>query len=105
MDVVEYNATSKMAQEIYLLSISRVVPRTMTRKFNTTGNVSIGGTRSPEVISKIERFTAGAGPMTTITVQILGRLKRAFKRRMVDQDTTMKGLLIEILESYFVENK
>jgi hypothetical protein len=40
-----------------------------------------------------------------MTVQIPERLKRALKREALDRDTTIKNLLIEILEAYFAERQ
>jgi len=40
-----------------------------------------------------------------MTVQIPERLKRALKRLALDRDTTIKNLLIEILEAYFADIK
>jgi hypothetical protein len=40
-----------------------------------------------------------------MTVQIPERLKRALKRHALDRDTTIKNLLIEILEGYFADMK
>ena len=40
-----------------------------------------------------------------MTVQIPERLKRALKRQALDRDTTIKNLLIEILEAYFADMK
>jgi hypothetical protein len=53
----------------------------------------------------MEHFIAGAESLTTMTVQIPERLKRALKRHALDRDTTIKHLLIEILEGYFADMK
>lgn len=55
--------------------------------------------------STMDRFIAGTEPQTTITVQIPVRLKRALKREALEYDTTMKNLLIHILEMHFAESK
>ena len=78
----------------------------MTKKFEITGRKSATAMPAPaEVSQEVERFIAGTEPMTTMTVQIPERLKRALKRQALDQDTTIKELLITILEAHFEDNK
>ena len=78
----------------------------MTKKFDITGRHT---TQTAKVTSDIdedmEHFIAGAESLTTMTVQIPERLKRALKRHALDRDTTIKHLLIEILEGYFADMK
>jgi hypothetical protein len=53
----------------------------------------------------MERFISGDEPMTTVTVQIPTRLKRALKREAAEQDRTIKEILIDLLEVHFAANK
>jgi hypothetical protein len=48
----------------------------------------------------MDHFIEGAEPMTTMTVQIPERLKQALKQAALDRRTTVKGLLIEMLEGH-----
>jgi len=59
----------------------------------------------PDLDEDMEHFIAGAESLTTMTVQIPERLKRALKRLALDRDMTIKNLLIEILEAYFADIK
>ena len=58
-----------------------------------------------DIDEDMEHFIAGAESLTTMTVQIPERLKRALKRQALDRDMTIKNLLIEILEAYFADMK
>jgi hypothetical protein len=73
----------------------------MTKKFDITGRTTAGP--APAMERDMERFIAGAEPQTTVTVQLPARLKRALKRQALEHDTTVKQLLIEILEAHFAE--
>ena len=78
----------------------------MTKKFDITGRNTVQTAQvTPDIDQEMEHFIAGAESLTTMTVQIPERLKRALKRHALDQDTTIKQLLIEILEGYFAEIK
>jgi hypothetical protein len=73
----------------------------MRKKFEITGHPG----RQASVSTDIDRFVAGTEAMTTMTVQIPERLKRALKRATLDHDMTIKDLLIEILEHHLTESK
>ena len=78
----------------------------MTKKFDITGRHTAQTAKStPDIDQGMEHFIAGAESLTTMTVQIPERLKRALKRQALDHDTTIKNLLIEILEAYFADSK
>ena len=78
----------------------------MTKKFDITGrHTAPTGKVTPDIDEDMEHFIAGAESLTTMTVQIPERLKRALKRQALDHDTTIKNLLIEILEAYFADSK
>jgi hypothetical protein len=53
----------------------------------------------------MDRFIDGAEPMTTMTVQIPERLKRALKQAALDRNTTIKALLIELIEGHLTAMK
>ena len=72
----------------------------MTKKFDITGRHTAPTAKvTPDIDEDMEHFIAGAESLTTMTVQIPERLKRALKRLALDRDTTIKNLLIEILEA------
>lgn len=48
---------------------------------------------------------SGAEPMTTMTVQIPERLKHALKQAALDRKTTVKALLIELIEGHLAASK
>ena len=78
----------------------------MTKKFDITGRNTVQIAKStPDIDQEMEHFIVGAESLTTMTVQIPERLKRALKRHALDRDTTIKNLLIEILEAYFADMK
>jgi hypothetical protein len=78
----------------------------VTKKFDITGRHTAQMANSiPDIHQEIEHFIADAESLTTMTVQIPERLKRALKREALDRDTTIKNLLIEILEGYFADLK
>ena len=78
----------------------------MTKKSDITGrNAAQTAKVTPDIDEDMEHFIAGAESVTTMTVQIPDRLKRALKRLALDRDTTIKNLLIEILEAYFADIK
>jgi hypothetical protein len=82
----------------------------MKEKFNipgrTAGHMMIPTTRgAPPVDDVMDRFVAGTEPMTTMTVQIPERLKRALKQAALDRGTTVKSLIIELIEAQLVSTK
>jgi hypothetical protein len=48
---------------------------------------------------------SGKEPMTTMTVQIPERLKHALKQTALDRKTTVKALLIEMIEGHLAASK
>ncbi len=78
----------------------------MTKKFDITGRHTVQTAKvTSDIDEDMEHFIAGAESLTTMTVQIPERLKRALKRLALDRDMTIKNLLIEILEAYFADMK
>jgi hypothetical protein len=78
----------------------------VTKKFDITGRKTAQPAQATSVIAEdLEHFIVGAEPITTMTVQIPERLKRALKREALDRETTIKNLLIEILDSHFAAKK
>ena len=78
----------------------------MTKKFDITGRHTVQTAKvTSDIDEDMEHFIAGAESLTTMTVQIPERLKRALKRLALDRDITIKNLLIEILEAYFADIK
>ena len=78
----------------------------MTKKFDITGRHTVQTAKvTSDIDEDMEHFIAGAESLTTMTVQIPERLKRALKRLALDRDTTIKNLLIEILEAYLTDIK
>jgi len=65
---------------------------------------NIAGKKPPQEVRirpDMEQFISGDEPQTMMTVQIPIRLKKALKQEALDQDITIKNLLIQILESHF----
>ena len=78
----------------------------MTKKFDITGRHTVQTAKvTSDIDEDMAHFIAGAESLTTMTVQILERLKRALKRLALDRDMTIKNLLIEMLEAYFADIK
>jgi hypothetical protein len=78
----------------------------VTKKFDITGRHTVQTAKvTSDIDEDMEHFIAGAESLTTMTVQIPERLKRALKRLALDRDMTIKNLLIEILEAYFADLK
>jgi len=76
----------------------------VTKKFDITGRHTVQTAKvTSDIDEDMEHFIAGAESLTTMTVQIPERLKRALKRLALDRDMTIKNLLIEILEAYFAD--
>jgi hypothetical protein len=78
----------------------------VTKKFDITGRHTVQTAKvTSDIDEDMKHFIAGAESLTTMTVQIPERLKRALKRQALDRDMTIKNLLIEILEAYFADIK
>jgi hypothetical protein len=78
----------------------------VTKKFDITGRHTVQTAKvTSDINEDMEHFIAGAESLTTMTVQIPERLKRALKRLALDRDMTIKNLLVEILEAYFADIK
>lgn len=78
----------------------------MTKKFAITATAAPAPQRvgaAPDATPAMERFIAGVEPLTTMTVQLPSRLKRALKQQALDRDTSVKNLLIEILDTHFAQ--
>lgn len=75
-----------------------------TKKFEIAGRTS-GQTESSPMADVMDRFVNGAEPMTTMTVQIPERLKHVLKQAALDRKTTVKALLIELIERHLVPSK
>jgi hypothetical protein len=71
----------------------------MKGKFEITGRTPEHTGPSP-IDDAVDRFIAGEEPMTTMTVQIPERLKHALKQAALDRKTTVKALLIEMIEGH-----
>jgi hypothetical protein len=63
------------------------------------------GLSTPERDQVMDRFIEGTEAMTTMTVQIPERLKHALKQAALDRKTTVKALLIEIIEGHLTAVK
>jgi hypothetical protein len=75
----------------------------MKGKFEIAGRTA--GPTSAATDDAVERFVSGAEPMTTMTVQIPERLKHALKQAALDRKTTVKALLIELIEEHLIASK
>jgi hypothetical protein len=76
----------------------------MKGKFDIAGRPP-GHAGPVRVDDAVDRFVSGAEPMTTVTVQIPERLKHALKQAALDRKTTVKALLIEIIEGHLAASK
>jgi hypothetical protein len=76
----------------------------MKGKFEIPGRTPGHAGPSP-MDDAMDRFVSGVEPMTTMTVQIPERLKHALKQAALDRKTTVKALLIELIEGYLTTNK
>ncbi len=77
-----------------------------TKKFEIAGRTA--GQAMPATTTRdqaMDRFIEGAEPMTTMTVQIPERLKHALKQAALDRKTTVKALLIELIEGHLAAAK
>jgi hypothetical protein len=78
----------------------------MKGKFDIPGRVPGHPSASPTVMDDaMDRFVSGTEPMTTMTVQIPERLKHALKQAALDRKTTVKALLIELIEQHLTTTK
>jgi len=75
----------------------------MTKKFAITAASAQRATAPSDTAPAMERFIAGVEPLTTVTVQLPTRLKRALKQQALDRDTSVKNLLVEILDTHFAQ--
>ncbi len=76
----------------------------MRGKFEIAGRTAGSAEPSPH-IDVIDRFVTGTESMTTMTVQIPERLKHALKQAALDRKTTVKALLIELIEGHLAATK
>jgi hypothetical protein len=76
----------------------------MKGKFDITGRPSGHAAPAP-VDDAMDRFIEGTEPMTTMTVQIPERLKHALKQAALDRKTTVKALLIEMIEGHLASKQ
>ncbi len=76
----------------------------MKGKFEISGRTAAHPTPSP-MNEAMDRFIEGAEPMTTMTFQIPERLKLGLKQAALDRKTTVKALLIELIETHLVATK
>jgi hypothetical protein len=76
----------------------------MKGKFDISGRTP-GQTATSPVDDAVDRFVTGVEPMTTMTVQIPERLKHALKQAALDRKTTVKALLIELIEEHVLASK
>jgi hypothetical protein len=76
----------------------------MKGKFDITGRAPVQTGSSP-MEAAVDRFVSGEEPMTTMTVQIPERLKHALKQAALDRKTTVKALLIEMIEGHLAASK
>ena len=76
----------------------------MKGKFEIAGRT--GGPAHPTPMTEVmDRFVAGTEPMTTMTFQLPIRLQRVLKQAALDRQTTVKALLIELIEGHLVQTK
>jgi hypothetical protein len=75
------------------------------RKFEITGQPRGMASSTPAMEQAMDHFIAGEEPMTTMTVQIPKRLKHALKQAALDRKTTVKALLIEMIEGHLAAIK
>jgi len=59
----------------------------------------------PEQHQHMERFISNSEPQTTMTFHLPQRLKISLKREALNNNTTIKNLLIQILENTLLLNK
>lgn len=75
-----------------------------TKKFEISGRgPGQAGPATPARDDVMNRFIEGTEPMTTMTVQIPERLKRALKQAALDRHTTVKALLMDLIERHLVD--
>jgi hypothetical protein len=77
-----------------------------TKKFEISGRTAGQARPSPTARDQaMDHFIEGMEPMTTMTVQIPERLKHALKQAALDRKTTVKALLIELIEGHLEASK
>ena len=76
----------------------------MKGKFEISGRTAAHPAPTP-MVDAMDRFIEGAEAMTTMTFQIPERLKLGLKQAALDRKTTVKALLIEMIEAHLVANK
>jgi hypothetical protein len=77
-----------------------------TKKFEISSRtVGQSGPSSTVRDQATDRFIEGTEAMTTMTVQIPERLKHALKQAALDRKTTVKALLIELIEGHLAATK
>ena len=76
----------------------------MKGKFEISGRTP-GATSAAPTDAAVDRFVSGVEPMTTMTVQIPERVKHALKQAALDRKTTVKALLIELIEGHLATTK
>jgi hypothetical protein len=76
----------------------------MKGKFDISGRTATPSQSSP-MDDAVDRFVAGVEPMTTMTFQLPVRLQRVLKQAALDRGTTVKALLIELIEGHLVTTK
>jgi hypothetical protein len=77
-----------------------------SKKFEISSRTAgSSGPSTPARDQVMDRFIEGTEAMTTMTVQIPERLKHALKQAALDRKTTVKALLIEIIEGHLTAVK
>lgn len=72
------------------------------KSFDITGTKK---NQDDESVQKLETFISGSEPQTTMTVQIPERLKFSLKKEALNRKTTVKNVLIEILDRHYTEEQ
>ena len=72
-----------------------------TKKFEISARAPGPSSASP-TDETVERFVSGAEPITTMTFQLPVRLQRVLKQAALDRHTTVKALLVELIEQHLV---
>ena len=75
------------------------------KKFEITGQPRRLASSTGAMEQAMDHIIAGEEPMTTMTVQIPERLKHALKQAALDRHTTVKALLIELIEGHLAATK
>lgn len=72
------------------------------KSFDITGTKK---NQDDESVQKLETFISGSELQTTMTVQIPERLKFSLKKEALNRKTTVKNVLIEILDRHYTEEQ